>query len=77
MAVCLLYLGELDEAIVVMENLISSASDQAHGLMEQAVFNLCTLYELRSDTAMDKKVRKLQELHPFVGDAFHVESFKI
>jgi hypothetical protein len=60
-----------------MENLISTAKDQAHGLMEQAVFNLCTLYELRSDTAMEKKVAKLQQLHAYVGDAFHVESFKI
>jgi len=77
LGVCLLYLGELDAAIAMMENLISTAKDQAHRLMEQAVFNLCTLYELRSDTAMEKKVAKLQQLHAYVGDAFHVESFKI
>lgn len=77
LGVCLLYLGELDAAIAMMENLILTAKDQAHRLMEQAVFNLCTLYELRSDTAMEKKVAKLQQLHAYVGDAFHVESFKI
>jgi thioredoxin-like negative regulator of GroEL len=77
LAVCLIYLGELNEAISLMEDLISKSKDQTHWLMEKAVFNLCTLYELRSDTALEKKVSKLQQLHPYVGDAFHVESFKI
>lgn len=73
----MVYLGELNQAIAVMEDLISKSEDQAHGLIEKAVFNLCTLYELRSDTAQEKKIWKLQQLHQHVGDAFHVESFKI
>ncbi|CAO3661536.1 unnamed protein product [Umbelopsis ramanniana] len=77
LVVCLVYLGELNQAIAVMEDLISKSEDQAHGLTEKAVFNLCTLYELRSDTAQEKKIWKLQQLHQHVGDAFHVESFKI
>ncbi|KAI8578278.1 hypothetical protein K450DRAFT_248065 [Umbelopsis ramanniana AG] len=77
LVVCLIYLGELNQAIAVMEDLISKSNDQAHGLIEKAVFNLCTLYELRSDTAMEKKIWKLQQLHPYLGDGFHVESFKI
>jgi trafficking protein particle complex subunit 12 len=77
LVVCLIYLGELNQAIAVMEDLISKSKDQAHGLIETAVFNLCTLYELRSDTALEQKIWKLQQLHPYVGDAFHVESFKI
>jgi tetratricopeptide (TPR) repeat protein len=77
LVVCMIYLGELNQAIAVMEDLISKSEDQAHGLIEKAVFNLCTLYELRSDTAQEKKIWKLQQLHQHVGDAFHVESFKI
>lgn len=76
-AVCLLYLGELDKAIAAMEDLITKASAESDFLMEQAIFNLCTLYELRSDDAMEKKVQKLQQLHPILGDAFLAESFKM
>jgi tetratricopeptide (TPR) repeat protein len=76
-AVCLLYLGELDESIAAMEDLVSKANGEPDFLMEQAIFNLCTLYELRSDGAMEKKVQKLQQLHPILGDVFHVESFKM
>ncbi|KAI9285371.1 hypothetical protein BC943DRAFT_278236 [Umbelopsis sp. AD052] len=77
LVVCLIYLGDLNQAIAVMEDLVSKSKDQAHGLIEKAVFNLCTLYELRSDTALEKKIWKLQQLHPYLGDGFHVESFKI
>jgi len=76
-AVCLLYLGELDNAIATMEDLVSRAKEQANDLVEHAVFNLCTLYELRCDNAVEKKVAKLQQLRPYLGDAFHVDSFKI
>lgn len=60
-----------------MEDLITKASAESDFLMEQAIFNLCTLYELRSDDAMEKKVQKLQQLHPILGDAFLAESFKM
>ncbi|GAB0096402.1 trafficking protein particle complex subunit 12 [Sergentomyia squamirostris] len=59
-AVCLLYLGKMKEAIATYENMITSHPEQ--DLNEHFLINVCTLYELESNNSRPKKLVQLQKI---------------
>eukprot|EP00058_Branchiostoma_floridae_P006310 XP_002591798.1 hypothetical protein BRAFLDRAFT_83586 [Branchiostoma floridae] len=52
-AVCQLYLGNLKEALKMLENVVQE--DPNRFVQEGLLFNLCTMYELESSRALAKK----------------------
>lgn len=71
-AVCSLYLGEMREAIRILESLLNEGY-----LHEGLIFNLCTLYELQSSRANVKKASILERLGRHCTDGFDLQSFKL
>ncbi len=69
MAFCLFYSGHLREAIALIEKHINT--NPAKNLNETLVFNLCTLYELESSKAHQKKLTLLLWLNVYAGDGFY------
>ncbi|XP_065166950.1 trafficking protein particle complex subunit 12 [Atheta coriaria] len=67
MGVCLLYSGQLKEAIAVLESAISSNSVQ--GLHESLLLNLCTLYDMESSKGRMKKFALLRQISRYQADA--------
>ncbi|XP_059607804.1 trafficking protein particle complex subunit 12 [Phlebotomus argentipes] len=59
-AVCLLYLGKMKEAIATYEKINLANSKQT--MNENFLINLCTLYELESNFSRPKKIVQLQKL---------------
>ncbi|XP_045513452.1 trafficking protein particle complex subunit 12 isoform X2 [Pieris brassicae] len=76
-AVCLLYMGRLKEAISVLQKAIQS--DPERGLNESLLVNLCTLYELESANTGDKKLHLLRMLCKHKSDTVPnvVEALKL
>jgi trafficking protein particle complex subunit 12 len=75
MALCLFYTGRLREAIKLLEDTIFNKKDRQ--LSHEIVFNLCTLYELESSKAQQKKFNLLLWLNMHIGDGFHEPSLKL
>ncbi|ORX91183.1 TPR-like protein [Basidiobolus meristosporus CBS 931.73] len=75
-AICSLYLGRIDKAIDTLETLISFAPSTA-GNSETILFNLTTLFELRSENSLDKKRKLMVEVGKWAGDGFPVDCFKL
>ncbi|GAB1603607.1 trafficking protein particle complex subunit 12-like [Argonauta hians] len=75
MAVSSLYLGKLKDALDTLEDLVHS--DPTHNLHEGILFNLCTLYELESSHAPQKKQSLLSLVSKHKGDSFHVACLKM
>ncbi|RNA21317.1 trafficking particle complex subunit 12-like [Brachionus plicatilis] len=69
MAFCLFYSGNLIEAIKLIESKIHL--NPAKYLNESLLFNLCTLYELESSKALQKKQNLLFWLNVYAGDGFN------
>lgn len=75
MAVSSLYLGKLKDALDTLEHLVQR--DPSHNLHEGILFNLCTLYELESSHAPQKKQALLSLVSKHKGDSFHVACLKM
>ena len=67
MGVCLLYGGQLKEAIAVLESAIKQ--NPIHGLSESVLLNLCTLYDMESSKGRRKKFALLRQLSRYQADA--------
>ncbi|XP_045505489.1 trafficking protein particle complex subunit 12 isoform X2 [Colias croceus] len=76
-AVCLLYMGKLKEAITVLQKAIQSDPERA--LSESLLVNLCTLHELQSANTGDKKLALLRLLCQHKSDTIPnvVEALKL
>ncbi|XP_038218331.1 trafficking protein particle complex subunit 12 [Zerene cesonia] len=76
-AVCLLYMGRLKEAITVLQKAIQSDPERA--LSESLLVNLCTLHELQSANTGDKKLALLRLLCQHKSDTIPnvVEALKL
>ncbi|KAG9061429.1 Trafficking protein particle complex subunit 12 [Linnemannia hyalina] len=71
-----LYAGQLNEAIPRVEKLMFSYPTSA-GTSEPLVFNMATLYELRTEGSFRKKQQVMVEVSKWAGDQFNVAMFKI
>ena len=69
MAFCLFYSGNLKQAITLIENFIKNNPN--NNVNESIIFNLCTLYELESAKAHQKKLNLLLWLNVYAGDGFY------
>lgn len=69
MAFCLFYSGNLKQAITLIENFIRNNPN--NNVNESIIFNLCTLYELESAKAHQKKLNLLLWLNVYAGDGFY------
>ncbi|KAG0274190.1 Trafficking protein particle complex subunit 12 [Linnemannia exigua] len=76
LAVCELYAGQLNEAIPRVEKLMFAYPTSA-GTSEPLVFNMATLYELRTEGSFRKKQQVMVEVSKWAGDQFNVSMFKI
>ncbi|KAG0262716.1 Trafficking protein particle complex subunit 12 [Mortierella polycephala] len=76
LAVCELYAGQLNSAIPRIERLMFAYPTSA-GASEPLVFNMATLYELRTEGSLRKKQMMLVEVSKWAGDQFNVGMFKI
>ncbi|KAF7794258.1 hypothetical protein EIP86_005391 [Pleurotus ostreatoroseus] len=76
LAVSLLSQGHLKEGIQIMEDALR-ASPSTIVVAEPFLFNLSTLYELRSRTAADKKRELLVEVAKWAGDGLRIACLKM
>ncbi|XP_048582397.1 trafficking protein particle complex subunit 12 isoform X2 [Nematostella vectensis] len=74
-AVCLLFLGRLKEALSVLETAIWS--NPPRNLNDGLLFNLCTIYELESSWSLQKKHKLLELAAQYKGDGFNASCLKI
>lgn len=72
-AVCLLYVGRLQEATAFLEDTVLGLGS-VHGTL---LANLCTLYELESNRADEKKKALVPLVVRLGTDAFSIASLKI
>ncbi|XP_064487185.1 trafficking protein particle complex subunit 12-like [Ornithodoros turicata] len=75
MAVCLLYMGRLQDAVTLLEDAVHGSP--ALCLHEGLLFNVCTLYELQSSEALQKKRTMLKTVARHAGDSFNIASLKM
>ena len=74
-AVCYLYLGKLKEGLNFLESRITS--NPTAYLYETPILNLCTLYELESSYAGQKKRSILDLVSQYKGDGIAVNCLKL
>ncbi|KAI9233123.1 MAG: hypothetical protein BYD32DRAFT_426754 [Podila humilis] len=76
LAVCELYAGQVDGSISRLEKLMFAYPTSA-GASEPLVFNMATLYELRTEGSLRRKQQMMLEVSKWAGDQFNVSMFKI
>lgn len=69
-AVCLLYTGKLEAAVLLMENAMTR--NPLKFLEESVILNLCTLYELHTTHSKQPKLHLLRQINKFKGDSFDI-----
>lgn len=74
-AVMMIYVGKLREALDVLQCLVKTAPRQ--NLQDGVVFNLATLYELETSKALDKKKEVLNLVALHKGDGFNPQCLKL
>jgi len=72
-AVCLLYVGKLKEGLARLE---TSITQDPTDIQANPILNLCTLYELESSYAMQKKIGMLGLVSQYCPDSFQINSLK-
>ncbi|CAE6496621.1 unnamed protein product [Rhizoctonia solani] len=76
LAVVLLACGKLDEAIALLESMLK-VSPASFVAVEPFLYNLATLYELRSNAAADRKRNMLREVAQWGGDGIKTSALKL
>jgi Flp pilus assembly protein TadD len=74
-AVCYLYVGKLKEGLSYLESRLTA--NPSLMLQDTVVLNLCTLYELESSYAGQKKRSLLDLVSQFKGDGFNAACLKL
>eukprot|EP01117_Protostelium_nocturnum_P003622 TRINITY_DN1489_c0_g2_i1.p1 TRINITY_DN1489_c0_g2~~TRINITY_DN1489_c0_g2_i1.p1 ORF type:complete len:427 (-),score=187.89 TRINITY_DN1489_c0_g2_i1:419-1699(-) len=74
-AVCLLYTCNLSHAISSLEDFVFR--DPENNLNESLVFNLCTLYDLKSENSLEKKKNILALVGKYASDDFDFSFVKL
>lgn len=75
MSFCLFYSGNLKAAIQLIEQFIINNPNK--NVNESLIFNLCTLYELESAKAHQKKLKLLLWLNIYAGDGFYEQCLQL
>ncbi|XP_046416864.1 trafficking protein particle complex subunit 12 [Neodiprion fabricii] len=75
MAVCLLYNGQLQAAVHLLESAL--VRNPTKGLQEALLLNICTLYELHTTHSTQPKLHLLRQLNRYKGDAIAVQCLKL
>ncbi|KAG8684408.1 hypothetical protein FRC08_013710 [Ceratobasidium sp. 394] len=76
LAVVLLSCGKLDEAIELLEDMLKN-SPASFVAVEPFLYNLATLYELRSNSSLEKKKHMLREVAQWGGDGIKTGALKL
>jgi lipoprotein NlpI len=74
-AICLLYKCDMTGATNMLEEIIRR--DPERNLNETIVFNLCTLYDLKSDNSTEKKKSIMNLVAKFGSDSFDFSVLKL
>ena len=74
-AVCLLYTGKLEAAVLLMESTMTR--NPVKSLQEAVLLNLCTLYELHTTHSKQSKLHLLRQLNRYKGDALDIGCLKL
>lgn len=75
MAVCLLYMRRLRDALELLEGTVHK--EPRRFLHEGVIFNVCTLYELESSHSSERKQAMLNSVAANVGDGFNISCLKL
>ena len=75
-AVCLLYTGQLEAAVGLMENMVT-VQNPIKSLQEAVLLNMCTLYELHTTHSRQSKLQLLRQLNRYNGDATNIQCLKL
>ncbi|PVG01913.1 hypothetical protein CPB86DRAFT_25683 [Serendipita vermifera] len=76
LAVAYLNVGRLGEGIAILEDAFKTAPSIAV-VAEALIFNLATMYELQSTTAMDRKIGMLLQVSQWSGDGLRHTALKL
>ncbi|CDH51222.1 hypothetical protein RO3G_00406 [Lichtheimia corymbifera JMRC:FSU:9682] len=76
LAVCQVYLGQLGSALDLL-SIMTTDNPTSAGTCATALMNICTLFELRYDSATEKKVELMKQVSRWVGDSFQVDCLKL
>ena len=73
-AVCLVYLGRVKDALALMESTVRQNTPQL--LQENVILNLSTIYELENSDG-SKKNALLKQISEYKGDGINLASLKM
>ncbi|CAO3651913.1 unnamed protein product [Cunninghamella echinulata] len=76
LAVCHVYLGDLPNALSLLDKMIQQNPTSA-GTCEVTLMNLCTLYDLRYEASGHFKIQLMKQISRWVGDSFHPSCLKL